>query len=180
MPSAPTATGWLPWIIRGGAVEIWEQQTGTLVRTLRGAGDLINRIAFSRDGRRLVADAGNKILLWDTANGQLLRSYPGHQSYIEGIAFWPDEGCIASWDKETIRFWDANMEQESMTFSGSQLVLSPDGLHAAATELWQFHKTPGGNLIRLLDQGTGLERHTIRGRQSNRILCSIPQDVGSQ
>src|SRR6185295_20194436 len=58
---------------RGGgpldrAVRVWDVATGRIVRTLPTRGEQ-NIVAFSPDGRRLVA-AGRRVHVWDMASGR--------------------------------------------------------------------------------------------------------------
>ena len=62
----------------GGYIVLWEARTGKLVRRLRlsDQGYLADHIAFSADGRLVVAGTMGIIRLWEVATGQLVRRVP--------------------------------------------------------------------------------------------------------
>ena len=80
----------------GSAVE-WEHQTG------QGS---IYSLAFSRDGRRLLAGSADGILqIWDWPQDQLLQTLAAHQTAVERISSAADLILTCGHDG-TVRLWD--------------------------------------------------------------------------
>jgi len=112
--------------------------TGKVVRTLEGHADYVRSIAFSPDGKRLLAGGGppqqgGEIKVWDVATGTLLRTMPGHKDCIYSVAVSPDGKLAASgsYDKSVI-IWDAQTGQELKTLVDHidavfAVAFSPDG-----------------------------------------------------
>ena len=64
--------------------------TGELVRTIRGESEQLRCLAFTPDGRNIVAAGKGKVVrIWDVATGQELLSLEGHQAQINALAFSP-------------------------------------------------------------------------------------------
>lgn len=77
------------FLVIGDALELRDAATGALLKSLpQGSvtGDLGTRVAFSRDGRYVLAECDHQRLnLWDTQTGRLLRQFipPGHaRTYV--------------------------------------------------------------------------------------------------
>ena len=60
-------------------LKLWDAATGALLRTFEGHSDVVNSVAFSPDGTRVLSGSEDKTLkLWDAATGALLRTFEGH------------------------------------------------------------------------------------------------------
>ena len=57
------------------------------------------RVAYSPDGKLLVACDRNQVKIYDPASGDLLETLDGHQADVTAIAFRPDGKYIASGDR---------------------------------------------------------------------------------
>jgi hypothetical protein len=93
----------------GGAVTIWDAETGNIMHTLKGHDGDVQSVIFSPDGQTLVTGGlDGTVRLWNAATGNLQRTLTGHQSDVESLAFSPDGKTIASgsWDA-TIKLWNA-------------------------------------------------------------------------
>ncbi|MFZ4987263.1 MAG: WD40 repeat domain-containing protein, partial [Blastocatellia bacterium] len=76
-------------------VELIDPMTGRVAATLRGLENQVRGLAFSRDGRWLVAVGGNpgqfgEVRLYDVAKGSEVRAWRGHRDHITAVAFAPD------------------------------------------------------------------------------------------
>lgn len=68
---------------------VWDVETGAEVRSLADEEDF-DAVAFSRDGKRSVAAAAEKLILWDPARGQVLRQIQGLNTSAATVAISPD------------------------------------------------------------------------------------------
>lgn len=115
-------------------VRLWNAADGTLVRTLRGHSDWIQRVVFSPDGN-LLATAGNdrRIHIWEAATGRLVRALPDHPAGIYALAFSLDGQKLATAGFEkVVRVYETRTGQllHQLTCSCADnraLVFSPDG-----------------------------------------------------
>ena len=83
--------------------------TGDLRYLLKGHLGIVQCVAFSPDGRRLVsAGYHNLIKIWDTETGMPILTLRGHAVGIPGLAFARD-GCyfVTASNDRTLKIWDA-------------------------------------------------------------------------
>ena len=100
-----------------------------------GSADGVMSVAFSRDGRHVLAGGYDSTLrLWDSTTGRLLRSIRAHAG-VTSVAFSPDGKRLlsASWDTR-VKLWDAETGQLLRTFKGHanyvrSIAFLPDGTH---------------------------------------------------
>jgi WD40 repeat protein len=118
-------------------IELWDVDSGRLVRTLDAQGDNIARgIAFSPDGTRLAAagngDTGGVARLWDVASGHVVGALEHGNMGLHDVTFSPDGSMLASSSPDaTIRLWDLASGQvvRTMRHHGGlySAAFSPDG-----------------------------------------------------
>src|SRR5262249_10143806 len=96
---------------------IWDTQAGRTALTIPGRpGDWVNGLAFSHDGRRIVAGGKDtKIKGYNTRRGRRVREVTGPSPPGQCVAVSPDDYMIASgsgyWKNKTpgrITLWDAS------------------------------------------------------------------------
>lgn len=119
-------------------VHLVDAATKQPVASLTGHADAVRAVAFSRDGKLLVAAGGlpgrsGEVKIWDVAEHKLLHTIKGHSDCIYAVAFTPDGRSIAtsSYDK-LIKLWDLATEKEVRTYKDHidaiyTLVFTPDG-----------------------------------------------------
>src|SRR5207253_1784905 len=85
-----------------GQVALWDSTTGQLVQTLKGHSELVNEMAFSPDGKRLVSVGGThfpskgEIKVWDLTTGRPILSFQGHPNQVLKVAWSPDGKHLAT------------------------------------------------------------------------------------
>src|SRR5712671_3636388 len=75
-----------------------------------GHSNVVNSVAFSPDGSRIVSGSSDKtIRLWDAETGDAIgKPLEGHSSDVNSVAFSPNGSRIVSGSEDnTIRLWDA-------------------------------------------------------------------------
>ncbi|HLV36444.1 MAG TPA: TIR domain-containing protein, partial [Spirillospora sp.] len=119
-------------------VRVWDLETGDEVQRFEPNSGFVRAVAFSPDGRRVVAgtwnqDSGGRLHLWDVASGEIVNTFYGHTDIITAVAFSPDGQRIfsTSWDR-TLRVWNVDTALEVQRFQGHRdrvlaMDLSPNG-----------------------------------------------------
>jgi mono/diheme cytochrome c family protein len=121
---AYTAKGdWLA-VARSNAVELWTAKTQARVKTLSGHQGNVNEVAFTADGTKLAAAAGQpgkrgEVQLWNVADGILLHTFEGHTDAIYSVAISPDGKTLAtgSYDQRII-LWDLEGRKKRLELEG--------------------------------------------------------------
>ncbi len=122
-------------------VRLFDVQTGNLIRFFAQWGGYgTSSVAFSPDGRRMVASNGdweNNAAIWDLATGALLRTLKGHSRVVFSVAFSPDGSKVLTGGLDgTARIWNAatGRQVSVLRLDSASPVLSvefsPDGARA--------------------------------------------------
>ncbi len=76
--------------------------------------DLVERVAFSPDGKALATWSGRTFWLWETDTGRLARRVPLHQADLRCLAFFPDGRSLAVLDsgEDRLHLWDFASREE--------------------------------------------------------------------
>jgi WD40 repeat protein len=80
-----------------GSVRLWDWRTGEELFRLEGHAGIVGGLSFSRDGRRLLAEAhhrGGAVRVWDVPERRLLLDLDGYTSLKTSSAFSPDGGTL--------------------------------------------------------------------------------------
>ncbi len=91
-----------------GIVRLWDGRSGTLLHHFRGDGRCLC-VAFSPDGKTLVAGDGDSIRLWDVGTSSSVATLSGHRGGVCSVAFHPDGQSLVSTGNapdSTVRVWD--------------------------------------------------------------------------
>ena len=163
---------------RHNTIQIWNAQTGALLRTLKTLDEMTalisSVVAYSPDGRTLAIGSDSMgflrnnvrtIRIWNAQTGALLRTLKGHVNTVSSMAYSPDGKTIASGSMDnTIRIWNAQTGQHLRTLIGhtrgiiSSVVYSPDGKTIASVD--------GTETIRIWNASTGALLRTLKGGTS--------------
>ncbi len=147
-------------------------------RRFRTAGR-VHRMAFSRDGRSLVAHATGGLQVWDSATGRCVRHDPWDlTSYVWDADLSPGGTVVAALNVNNVRVWDAAAGklvrelQRSFTAAAGppKIRLSPDGKLVAVVT---------GARVRLWDAATGeLRREWDASEKALRDAVFTPDGTG--
>jgi ribosome assembly protein 4 len=106
---------------------IWDCDTGTPVRTMKGHTSWVLAVCWSPDeGRIATGSMDNTVRLWDPDTGnQVGNTMKGHTKWVRTLAWEPyhvqkpDEPRLASSSKDsTVRIWLTNQQKIDMVLSG--------------------------------------------------------------
>lgn len=124
---------------RLGDLKIFDVNTGRLVRTLEtGTNALVNSIAFSRDGRWIMAGGEDHLLrIWELTSGQQMLTLTGHLAEITSAGFSQDGRLAISGGRDgMVKVWRIADGSELITMvgfhDGEWIALTPDGYYAAS------------------------------------------------
>lgn len=159
-------------------IRVWDTRTGLEVRSLgriqpvtalglsgegQGAEPLL-ALAFSPDGRRVLAGGFTALRLWDVGDGRELRSIESLPAWPEALAFSPDGAHFAAaLNNGMLRIWPAGRDGQPLELQG----------HSGAVEALRF--SPDGRLlasggddgtVRLWNARTGAALKTMTGHES--------------
>jgi WD40 repeat protein len=145
-------------------LRLWELATGRILHSFPAA-DLALHVAFSPDGRHLLAPGRHgTVKLWDVASGREEQSWSRSDQQIMSVAMSPDgrlgvsgaqDGTMTLWElasSRTIREWEGHHGWMDVEFSG-------DGRSVLS----------GGQdtLVKLWSADTGAELATLRGHSGD-------------
>ncbi len=87
-------------------VEVWRVSDGTLLNELRGYGDWVKSVAFSRDGNLLaLASPDGTVRLWCVSDGMLTRTLQGYMGCSHPVVFLPDGNPMVMEDCVPVRLY---------------------------------------------------------------------------
>ncbi|HSB08069.1 MAG TPA: caspase family protein [Blastocatellia bacterium] len=125
------------------SIKVWDTQTGAELNSLVGHNNLVNALAFSRDGRMLASGGyDSTIKLWDLSSGRELRTLVGHTGPISALDFSADGRFVVSGsDDGSARLWSAQTGElvatlVSVNKGDDWLVVTPDGLFDGSPAGW--------------------------------------------
>lgn len=101
-------------------VELWDAATNGNSVSFQPAtrpNDIFAALAFTPDGRRLLAARDALVSVLDSASGRELHQLPLHAKEVTALAFSPDsKRLITTGNDRTVRLWDWTNWQELATF----------------------------------------------------------------
>jgi WD40 repeat protein len=150
-----------------------------LVRTLRGHEQIVQRVAFSPDGRQIVSGSWDRtVKLWDVkADDDLILRSPAER--VHAVSFFPDgqhrQRLVSGEPGGAIRLWQARTGEELRTFYHPllrSLTVSRDGKRLASGS--------GNGTVRLWDADTGKRLFTFPGRTTGVYIGGVDAAFGPQ
>jgi WD40 repeat protein len=111
---------------------LWDAQTGEKLRTFNGYTKDITSLAFTPDGRYVVAGGDDKtIVFWDVTNGKIVQTLTGHTLRTYALTFSADGRTLLTGSLDgTARLWDWQSGRELRRFVGqgaiTSAIFSPD------------------------------------------------------
>jgi WD40 repeat protein len=158
------------WVASGGynaPIELWDIETGEVLKTLEGHTDRVFGLAFSPDGVLLASGSGMgpsdvsdyTLKIWDVDSGRELHALQGHSGDIHAVAFSPDGTLVASASTDyTVRLWNVGSGELVHTLWHRDglwdVTFSPDGELLASGGV--------GRRVRLWDITSGQELRSLR------------------
>ena len=156
--------GLLATLSYGENINIWNGESGKLLRVVEGYSRLIGANAFSPDSRLLLqGDASGMIRVWDMINHRYISKFQGHAGPVWTVEFSPDGKTFATaGDDRIMRLWDTDSLHGIRSFPGHTgqiwtLAFSHDGSLLASAG------SPQGIKIWDLSSETGVTEQNIVG-----------------
>jgi WD40 repeat protein len=123
-------------------VRLWDVAGGRELRVLKTGNEAPTSVAFSPDGKTLVASVEGAILLLDPESGKEVRRLHGPKLPLYSVAYSPDGNSLAAACGHAIRLWEVSSGKERFAPAAEHLhqldsiALSPDGKTLATASLW--------------------------------------------
>ncbi len=136
--------------------------TSTLARRkLESYAEFFQAVAFTDDGKALVAGCADKVKWFNLAAGQPRVLHDNHTDWVTSVAVTRDGRLVASGSKDrTAILWDVRGNQQRAEIKGYtqpvRVRFFPDGKTLAT---W----APNENKVRRWDTASGKERTPLRG-----------------
>lgn len=183
------------WIVQKPRVE---QQWNGCLTTLSGHRDIVNSVAFSPDGHRIVSGGHDCcIKIWDSESGAERLTLRGHNARVWSVAFDEEGQFVTSKsDDETIKTWCAETGTCKSTSKGSrgpieQLTMSADERRYADlftkshVRSLEFSRDGGlvasgldDETVKIWDAKTGTEISTLHGHSGPvSSVCFSPDNL---
>jgi WD40 repeat protein len=105
----------------GGRPDLWDVATGKTLLELDNSLDIpINTrsVAFTPDGKSLLAGGPRFLAEWSLITGQVVRSYPVGTADVFSLALSPDGKSVVTGGTRTVRLWDRATTQPKFDSGG--------------------------------------------------------------
>jgi len=195
-----------------GAIRIWSTASGRLLRTLKAPdgpqpannsdGDKVWGLAFTRNGKRIVAATQRSLSIRDAQSGEVVRTFGDVSRAYYGAAFSPDDQQVVSLSGDNVvRAWNVGSGELAATFGGAEsniaakLIQYGDSLIAAdgrRATVWNLQSgraraMPAGiqwplarsSVGRLIVSGGPDGKLTLRDDTSGAVVRTLEGDAGS-
>jgi WD40 repeat protein/tRNA A-37 threonylcarbamoyl transferase component Bud32 len=159
-------------------VVLVDAKTGAERRRFERHSGLIESVAFSPDGRRLLIGGRDQtVRVWDVTTGEELHRLNGHGGWVSSVAFSPDgRRALSGSDDKSLRLWDLDTGRLLRTFLGhtsgvSSVAFSPDGRGALSASL--------DHTVRRWDVETGQEVRPLQEPFGALVSLALTPDCAS-
>jgi WD40 repeat protein len=158
--------------ISGKTVKLFDAQTGQELRTLTGHDQNLLCVAFSQNGQRVAASAGElnsnsagTVKVWETETGKELFTIAGLAHQVTRIKFSPDGKKLAGSPVDgTIKVWDVPSGRERYGLGDSSASFSESSRPDYLFHTFAF--SPDGKRLawrrKIWDAETGVELVTLK------------------
>jgi WD40 repeat protein len=160
---------WQGW----GRIHIWDLQKGQELVCKGDVRTMVTSVAFSPDGRWLVAASMDRLArLWDAGTGEPGVVLRGHEGGVLDARFSPDgRRVVTTSDDGTVRVWEADTGRQVLLLrkEGAALrsaAFSPDGRRLLAGTVGPQGNDSMGNRGWTWDAETGKEQAAFGSPQS--------------
>jgi len=141
---AGKSTAWAGWTSSDNTIKVWDLETGQELFTLDGHTAMINAVAVTPDGKKVISASSDASLkIWDLQTREQLDTLKGHKGIydlqkgeVNDIAITSDgkQGISASSDDRSLIIWDLDSGEKlkslpvSFGLHGQSVVgITPDG-----------------------------------------------------
>ena len=94
---------------------------GKLVKTFEGLKEDAEALAFSKDGKRFLANDGKTVCVFDVDSGKIIHRFEEHTDQVLAVAFLPDgQKALSAGKDNTLRLWSCRSD-----VSGERRCVSP-------------------------------------------------------
>ena len=155
-----------------GIITLWDDESGKLLRFIRGHTSAVRSITFSPDGMRIASggsDGEPIIRICDVESGRQLMKLEGHTGWINSLVYSPDGKNIVSGSSDnTIIIWDAESGRQIRVLSGhigtvQSVAYSPDGKRIVSGAGSSNKQRYDDCTIRIWDAESGRRLRVISG-----------------
>ena len=94
---------------KNNTMNLWDIQTGNVIRTFLGLTSDVSSVCFSPDGKTALS-VGGEMKLWDIQTGNILRSFSGHVAWLNSVCFSSDgKMALSGSDDNDIKLWNVDL-----------------------------------------------------------------------
>lgn len=156
-------------------VILWDLNTGEKIHIFNNLGYYSDKMAFSRDSRRILITVGQSAKLFDAETFQLIRTFSGHTDIIYCCEFSPDglKLLTGSGDKNAI-LWNVSTGGIIHTFKGHTSYISSVAFFADGRRILTGS---GDYSAKIWDANTGKEVKTFKGHTYS-VYSTAPSPDG--
>lgn len=161
-------------------IRVWNADTGDLVKSLKGHGDLVWALTVLPGCGLLCSGSGDgSIRVWDVDSGVLMNTLTGHRRgyAVMALTALQNDQLVSGSGDQTVRVWNVSTGCSVKTLSGHSngvmaLAVLPSGLLCSGSgdqtiRVWNCER---GQLVRVLNGHTrGVMALTVL---ANGLLCS--------
>ncbi len=143
-------------------IHIYDLKRKSLTRIIKGGPSLFGSVAFSPDGRTIMAGSANgekdaQVRVWDAAGGRLIVAFP--YTYLPfSVGFSRNGRWAAAGSSAEARIYDTvTWEQKQVSEGHDPVAFSPDSRTLACSTSWESIHGIGSYVVglRLVDAATG-------------------------